>query len=97
MRWIAESTDEGWQPTLEGDGCMFSLPLWFNSEEACSEFIEAIPAGAQQDGQRVPDGWLECVVCAAVGPPTSPPCEHYDPLDFDGSPEPQVGGDPVGA
>lgn len=51
MRWEPEYDEEGgtvnfpWCPTLWGEASALSLPVWFQTEEACREFIATIPAG----------------------------------------------------
>ncbi len=54
MRWIAEFDDqhEEWTPTLEDDGIMLSLPIWFESKHDCEQYIREIPAGALIDGSQ---------------------------------------------
>lgn len=47
--WIAECSDGDWSPTLCQPGLMFSLPIWFKTEEACQDFIRGIPAGSTDD------------------------------------------------
>jgi hypothetical protein len=41
--WFAEydkdSPDMKWKPTLQIPGFCFSLPVWFQTEEACRKFI----------------------------------------------------------
>lgn len=54
--WLAEDIDGEWSPTLCQPGVMWSLPIWFPTEEKCKEFIRRIPAGAHIDGLEAPDG-----------------------------------------
>lgn len=51
-RWVTCETDDEdriksapYQPFLEAAGCMWPLPVWFDSIEACDAFIADIPAG----------------------------------------------------
>lgn len=44
--WWAEHTDADdrrypWVPTLQSEGCCFSLPIWFASEEECLDWIKS--------------------------------------------------------
>ena len=49
--WWAEfdpevgTPDFPWQPTLLINSCALSLPVWFQTEAACLEFIARIPDG----------------------------------------------------
>ena len=47
--WFADVADEEdtpnprapWQPVIQTAGCCFPLPVWFESREACEQFIRA--------------------------------------------------------
>lgn len=51
MHWTAEETgSDRWAPTLVDDGLMFRLPILFDTEQACLDYIATIPAGDRIDG-----------------------------------------------
>lgn len=41
-----------WRPFLQDGGCVSSLDLWFETEDACLAWIATIPAGKDVSAQR---------------------------------------------
>lgn len=46
--WFADPSDEDdrvegapWQPFLQTSGCCFPLPVWFETKDACDDFIRS--------------------------------------------------------
>ena len=58
MHWIAEERTSDpshprWAPTLVDDGLMFSLPILFNTEVDCLQYITKIPSGEWMDSATI--------------------------------------------
>lgn len=58
--WFAD-VDEGqdgpfkWRPYLQDGGCVASLDVWFESEEACLDWLRRIVGNALIDGSMCAD------------------------------------------